>query len=364
MYISSLSLSNFRNYSKEKIEFSPYTNVIYGDNAQGKTNILEAVYLFSQGRSHRAKSDKELIKFGEEFSKLSLQFHDNNRDYSASMRLIKNGKKNIKINHVQITKLSMLMNYLNVVMFSPEDLDLVKGAPSSRRRFMDSSISQLYPRYLTSLIDYHKVLAQKNSLLKALKKQGAHSDVMLSVWNEQLALEASKIMEYRIEFINLIDGFASKIQREISGEILKISYSPGTKSEGIDKSSIFKYFERNQRREIEFASAQVGVQRDDLHISVNENEARIYASQGQQRTAALSMKIAQADYLQSIKGEYPVLLLDDIMSELDINRRMYLSQKIRDKQVLITSTDTDLIESTGSTKLFHIKNGSALREGK
>lgn len=360
MYISSLSLSNFRNYSDEKIEFSPYTNIIYGNNAQGKTNILEAVYLFSQGRSHRAKSDKELIKFGEDFSKLSLKFHDDNRDYSASMRLIKNGKKNIKINHVQITKLSMLMNYLNVVMFSPEDLDLVKGAPSSRRRFMDTSISQLYPRYLTSLIDYHKALSQKNSLLKALKRQSARSDVMLSVWNEQLAKEASKIMEYRMEFVKLIDGFASKIQREISNEVLKIDYFPGTKSDGIDKSSIFKYFERNQRREIEFASAQVGVQRDDLHISVNKNEARIYASQGQQRTAALSMKIAEADYLQSIKGEYPVLLLDDIMSELDVNRRMYLSQKIRDKQVLITSTDTGLIKNTDSTKLFHIKNGSVL----
>ncbi len=362
MYISSLSLSNFRNYSSEKIEFSPYTNVIYGDNAQGKTNILEAVYIFSQGRSHRAKSDKELIKFGEDFAKLSLEFHDSERDYKAKVQLAKNGKKNIKINHVQITKLSMLMNYLNLVMFSPEDLDLVKGSPSARRRFIDSSVSQLYPRYLTSLIDYHKALAQKNSLLKVLKSKGAKSDVMLSVWNEQLAVEASKIMQYRIDFAKLINDFASKIQAEISDERLRINYSPGIKTDDIEKSAIFRYLEHNQRREIDFASAQVGVQRDDLHISINGKEARVYASQGQQRTAALSMKIAQADYIHSIKNEYPVLLLDDIMSELDINRRMYLSEKITGRQVLITSTDTDLIESTGKTQLLHIKNGAVVRE--
>ncbi len=362
MYISSLSLSNFRNYNSEKVDFSPYTNVIYGNNAQGKTNLLEAVYLFSQGRSHRAKSDKELIKFGSDFAKLSLEFHDSERDYGASVQLVKNGKKSIKINHVQITKLSMLMNYLNVVMFSPEDLELVKGSPSARRRFIDSSVSQLYPGYLTSLIDYHKALAQKNSLLKTLKGRGVHSDVMLSVWNERLAVESSKIIGFRMEFAKLIDEFASSIQKEISGETLKIRYMCGVKTESLDKSEIFKFFEKNQRREIEFASAQVGIQRDDLRISINDNDAKMYGSQGQQRTAALSMKIAQADYIHHIKGEYPVLLLDDIMSELDIHRRMYLAGKIEGKQVLITSTDTDLIESTDSTRLFYVKNGSVVRE--
>ena len=293
MYISSLSLANFRNYTSEKIEFSPYTNVIYGDNAQGKTNILEAVYIFSQGRSHRAKSDKELIKFGEDFSRLSLDFHDSERDYTAAMQLMKNGRKNIKINHVQITKLSKLMNYLNVVMFSPE---------------------------------------------------------------------GEKIIKSRTDFVKLINNFSAAIQNEISGEKLQISYMPGMRASGDDKDSIYEYLEKNQRREIDLASAQVGVQRDDLHITINGSEAKIYGSQGQQRTSALSMKIAQADYIHHIKSEYPILLLDDIMSELDINRRMYLSQKIRDKQVLITSTDTDLIESTDNTKLFKIKNGSVVRE--
>lgn len=360
MYISSVALNNFRNYSKEKIEFSPLTNVIYGDNAQGKTNILEAVYIFSHGKSHRTKSDREIIKFGESFAKLSIDFHDAERDYSAMMQLNRGGKKSIKINHVQITKLSMLMNYLNVVMFSPEDLDLVKGSPGARRRFIDAAISQLYPGYLVSLIDYHKALNQKNSLLKALKISGKHSDMTLSVWNEQLSEEGAKIMKYRADFIELLNGFAKTVQEEISGEKLDISYLPSIRSEDFSKDSYLEYLEAHQRREIEFASALFGIQRDDLNITVNNNGARVYGSQGQQRTAALSMKMAQADYIHHIKGEYPVLLLDDIMSELDINRRMYLSKKIRDKQVLITCTDTDLIESTSETKLFHIKNGEVI----
>ncbi|MCC8169158.1 MAG: DNA replication/repair protein RecF [Oscillospiraceae bacterium] len=358
MYISSVTLNNFRNYEYAKIELSPFTNVIYGDNAQGKTNILEAIYIFSHGKSHHSKSDRELIRFKESFAKLSIEFHDSERSYNAFMQLNRGGKKSIKINHVQITKLSMLMSYLNVVMFSPEDLDLVKGSPGARRRFIDAAISQLYPGYLASLIDYHKALNQKNSLLKALKASGKKSDITLSVWNEQLAAEGAKIMSFRNDFVDLLNSFASAIQSEISGEALNVAYVPSIKCGDISEESLYEYLENNQRREIEFASALLGIQRDDLSIFINGNEARAYGSQGQQRTAALSMKIAQADYIHHVRGEYPVLLLDDIMSELDINRRMYLSKKIRDKQVLITCTDTDLIESTPETKLFHVRNGT------
>lgn len=357
MYISSVTLNNFRNYEREKIEFCPYTNVIYGDNAQGKTNILEAVYIFSHGKSHRTKSDRELIKFGESFAKLSIDFHDTDRDYRAVMQLDKSGKKTIAVNHVRITKLSMLMNYLNAVMFSPEDLDLVKGSPGARRRFADAAISQLYPAYLISLIDYHRALNQKNSLLKSLKSAGKRSDATLSVWNEQLAEEGAKIMKYRADFVELLNGFAKSVQREISGEELNVAYMPSVRSDKITKDAFLECLESHQRREIEFASALIGIQRDDLDIRVNGNEARVYGSQGQQRTAALAMKMAQADYIHHIKGEYPVLLLDDIMSELDVKRRAYLAEKIRDKQVLITCTDTDLIKSTDETRLFHIENG-------
>lgn len=357
MYIKKLRLKSFRNYTDAVFEFSPRTNVIYGNNAQGKTNILEAVYLFSQGRSHRTKTDRELIRFGEEFTRLSLDFADQKREYSADMRITKAGRKSININHVPIMKLSKLMSYLNVVMFSPEDLDLVKGSPNARRRFMDSSLSQLYPAYLSALIEYSKALNQKNSLLKILRGSGRTSDPTLSVWNEAIAENGVKIMRARIDFADRINVAASAVQSEISGEALHISYTPSIRSEELSKDAILEYLTAREQREIEAASSQYGIQRDDLEIAVNGREAKLFASQGQQRTAALSMKIAQAEYIRKIKGEYPVLLLDDIMSELDINRRMYLSERIRDKQVLITSTDTDLIDKTTETKLFHIESG-------
>ncbi len=360
MYIKRLSLRSFRNYEAAELEFSPLTNVIYGNNAQGKTNILEAVYLFSQGRSHRAKSDKELIRFGDEFARLSLDFRDSERSYGCNMQIAKNGRKSVSINHVHIMKLSKLMNYLNVVMFSPEDLELVKGSPSARRRFIDSSVSQLYPAYLAALMDYNKALAQKNSLLKALRAKGSRTDIMLSVWNEQLAQNGSKIMEARAGFTKFINGAAAAVQNEISGETLRIGYRPGVRTEDRSPEAIFEYLSSKESREIDMAASMYGVQRDDLDISVNGCEARLFGSQGQQRTAALSMKIAQAEYIKSIKGEYPVLLLDDIMSELDINRRMYLSERIRDKQVLITSTDTDLIDKDTDTRLFRIENGTVI----
>ena len=360
MYIKKLKLSGFRNYRGAELEFSPLTNVIYGNNAQGKTNILEAVYLFAQGRSHRAKTDKELIRFGDEAARLKIDFEDSSRSYSGQMQILKNGRKSVLINHVHIMKLSKLMNYLNVVMFSPEDLNLVKGSPNARRRFIDSSISQLYPSYLANLMEYNKTLNQKNSLLKMLRKNGANSDPTLSVWNEQLAQNGAKIMKARIGFMEEINGAAQKIQSEISGEKLYIKYLPSIKSEDITPEAIADYLKERERRELEFGSSLYGVQRDDIEIFVNDCEAKLFGSQGQQRTAALSMKIAQAEYIKEIKGEYPVLLLDDIMSELDINRRMYLAERIRDKQVLITSTDTDLINKDTDTRLFHIENGAVI----
>jgi len=360
MYISSLSLCNFRNYENAQIEFSPHTNLIYGNNAQGKTNILEAVYLFATGRSHRAKSDKEMIRFDCDFAKLAIDFCDSFREYNSSMHFERSGKKTIKINNVPIKKLSQLMSYLNVVMFSPEDLSLVKGSPSARRRFCDSAISQLHAGYLSHLIDYNKVLLQKHSLLKTLRKNNVRSDTTLSIWNEQLAEHGHKIMQYRDDFIKALSIFVTAIQEEISGEKLTIEYLPSIKLEEFSKDSFFSYIEERQAREIEMTSSLYGIQRDDIAITINGNDAKSYGSQGQQRTATLAMKIALADYINTQKGEYPVLLLDDIMSELDINRRLYLSQKIRDKQVLITGTDTDIVKNTDETKLFRVDKGTII----
>lgn len=361
MYIKSLSVENFRNYDYEKIEFLPTTNVFYGNNAQGKTNLLEAVYLFSHGRSHRAHSDLELIKFGKEFYSLSLSFADSHRDYTTDIRFSNNKKKQIKINNVPITKLSMLMNYLNVVMFSPEDLDLVKGSPSRRRNFCDEALSQIYPKYLSALINYHKALVQKNSLLKKLRPCAVSSDAMLSCWNEQLANNGIIIYKYRTEFIEKIEVLAKDIHKDITNEALSLEYVSGIKLQEPTQEEFLNVLEKNQLREIEQGASLIGIQRDDFKIFINSNEAKVFGSQGQQRTCVLSLKIAETEYIKDIKEEYPVLLLDDIMSELDINRRKYLWECITDKQVIMTCTDTDILNSTNNTRLFNISGGKIIK---
>lgn len=360
MKVKSLSVANFRNYGQEEIRFSENTNVIYGNNAQGKTNLLEAVYLFSHGKSHRTKSDTELVSFGRDFARLALEFSDKDRDYRAVMHLEANGKKRVKINNVPITKLSMLMQYLNVVMFSPEDLEIIKGAPQVRRRFLDEAISQLYPVYLKTLISYHKNLAQKNNLLKKLRLQGKTEDAMLSVWNEQIAEDGSRIMEHRRDFVSAITGFAKEIHKNISGEVLDLVYTPSIECDIINKESFLSKLTDVQSREIENGSSLYGIQRDDLRLYINDKEVKTYASQGQQRTVVLSLKMAQMENINEVRGEYPVLLLDDIMSELDITRRRFLTEKIRGKQVIITCTDTEEEISDG-TKLFKVEAGKIIK---
>lgn len=357
MYIETLQVTNFRNYEACGIQFGRNTNIIYGDNAQGKTNLLEAVYLFSHGRSHRAKTDAEMLRFGADYFRLNIGFADANRDYKAMIHYAANGKKQIKINNVAITKLSKLVNYLNVVMFSPEDLDLVKGSPAVRRRFLDEAISQLYPGYLQNLIAYHRALVQKNSLLKALRLSGVHQDAQLSIWNEQLAQTGAAIMQARQEFIVELGIFAEDIHRQISGEKLALVYAPNLDAGGMPEKFLQK-LEQNQAREIDAGSAQYGIQRDDLRMLINDNDTKTYGSQGQQRTVVLSLKIAETEYIRQVRDEYPVLLLDDIMSELDLNRRLFLAEKIKDKQVLLTCTDSDIPVSTENTRLFYVKNGT------
>ena len=360
MYIRSLGVENFRNYLKEELILSPGTNVFFGNNAQGKTNILEACYLFSHGRSHRAKSDLELIRFGEKLFTLNAVFADSVREHNAIIRINNEGKKMIKVNNVPVTKLSQLMSYLNVVMFAPDDLELIKGSPSVRRKFIDEAISQLYPNYLVNLINYNKTLVQKNALLKNLRISGVRKDATLSVWNEQLAGYGAVIQKYRYEFIEKMAEFAKKIHAEITKEIFGLYYTPNINCGVTDniKEEFFKKLESAQEREIDMGSAQYGTQRDDFKITVNDRDVKVYGSQGQQRTCVLTLKLAETEYIESVKGEFPVLLLDDIMSELDINRRLYLAEKITGKQVLITCTDVDTLKNGSNTKIFNIKNGN------
>lgn len=360
MYIKSLTLKNFRNYEQQTIDFAPGTNIICGHNANGKTNILEAVYLFGYGKSHRTKSDAEMIRFGKESAKAAITFENKGREFVAEMKLAKDGKKTILVNNVPIKKLSRLMSYFHAVIFSPEDLTLVKGSPSARRKYMDASLCRIYPNYFSALSEYKAAGAEKNILLRQLRKKGKTFDDYLSVWNERLSVPCQKIMEYRSAFIEDMAAYAAKIQNDISGEELKMVYEPSLKAS--TQEEILEFLESNQKREIENGAMCWGVQRDDISLQIGDLDARQFASQGQQRTTALSMRIAEADYIFDKTGEYPVLLLDDIFSELDIDRRLYLWQRIIDKQVIITCTDTDFFENKNDAKLFVVENSSVREE--
>lgn len=359
MEVKRLSLKNFRNYKDETIEFSPRTNLIYGDNAQGKTNILEAVYLAATGRSPRAKSDSQMILFGEDYAKVTLEFADRNRCYKIVIGLLPGNKKSVRINDVPINKLSVLVNYLNVVMFSPVDLELVKGSPRVRRQFMDTSISSLSPRYLSELVTYHKVLAQKNNLLRSARMGDKRAAENIDVWNVQLASSGTRIMKERRSFIDGITADATAIHFDIAQSDLAIKYTPSLDAELLDtenpEGEFLRQLDEVKQREIENGSALYGIQRDEIRFFIDGNEAKLYASQGQQRTIVLCMKLALTEYVKKRRDEYPVLLFDDIMSELDEAHRRYLAERIKDKQVLLTCTDR---EDTKAGRLIRVENGS------
>lgn len=359
MYIEHLSLKNFRNYSGEEFSFIPQTNILYGENAQGKTNALEALYLFSIGKSFRTAQDRELIRFGEELARAELTFSDAKRRQKIEIILRRDRKKQIKINGVVIHKLSELVGKINVVLFCPEELGLVKDGPNVRRRFLDIALSQLRPNYYHLLGLYNKVLDQRNHLIKKIKyKNAASLSETMFVWNEKLAAYGVQLVEYRSEFIRTLEEYAKKVHQEISGEILGMEYRTriGTKEEFLEKLN------HNLEKELEQGYTLYGPHRDDIYLTIGGRDAKNFASQGQQRTIVLSLKLAQADLLFEETDEYPVLLLDDIMSELDSGRRAYLSQKIRDKQVVITCTDIERNLCSGNTKTVHIQNGAVSRQ--
>lgn len=355
MYIERLSLQNFRNYSDETFSFIPQTNLLYGENAQGKTNALEALYLFSIGKSFRTGQDREMIRFGEEAARAELVFSDAKRRQKIEIILRRDRKKQIKINGVVLRKLSELVGRLNVVLFCPEELGLVKEGPNIRRRFADIALSQLRPNYYHVLGLYHKVLEQRNSLLRKMKyeKNPALAETMF-VWNEKLAAYGVQIAAYRKEFLEKLEQYAKKVHYEISGEELSVSYRTkvGSKEEFLQKLS------SNLAGEAEQGYTLYGPHRDDILLCINGQDAKSFASQGQQRTVVLSLKLAQADFLYEETGEYPVLLLDDIMSELDAGRRAYLAKKILNKQVVITCTDKEESLCGEKTKALHVCGGA------
>ena len=337
MIINSIELSNFRNYEKLEIHLEEGTNILYGDNAQGKTNILEAAYLSGTTKSHKNVKDKELIRFGQEESHIRTTVSKNGKSYQIDMHLRKNKTKGVAINQMPIRKASELFGILNIVFFSPEDLNLIKNGPAERRKFMDMELCQIDKIYMADLARYHKILMQRNHLLKDISFRPDLLDT-LSMWDTQLVTYGKSIIRKRKEFVDKLNQMIGSIHHKISGgkETLVLNYEPS-----ID--DIFFEDELNQARskDLKLTQTTVGPHRDDMLFTIDGIDIRKYGSQGQQRTSALSLKLAEIELVRRVIHDTPVLLLDDVLSELDSSRQNFLLNSIEDIQTLITCTGVD-----------------------
>lgn len=337
MIIETLDLSNYRNYDKLELKLNPKTNILYGDNAQGKTNILESIYICSTTKSHKSSKDKEIIKFGSEDSHIKVVINKKNKKYRIDMHLKRNKSKGIAINKIPIKKASELFGIFNVVFFSPEDLNIIKNGPSERRRFIDLELCQLDKIYVHNLLNYNKVLNQRNKLLKDIYFRNDLKDT-LDVWNTQLAEYGKKVIQRRENFINQINEIINPIHKKLTDnkEDIKIIYEKNCKEE-----ELYDELVRNAEKDIKYKTTSVGPHRDDISFYNKEINIRTYGSQGQQRTAALSLKLAEIELVELIIKDKPVLLLDDVLSELDSNRQNQLLNSLHDIQTIITCTGLD-----------------------
>ncbi|WP_338471236.1 DNA replication/repair protein RecF [Niallia sp. XMNu-256] len=367
MFIKELELKDYRNYEKLQVSFENKVNVFLGENAQGKTNIMESIYVLAMAKSHRTSNDKELILWDREYAKIEGRIQKNNGSIPLELLISKKGKK-AKFNHIEQKKLSQYVGNMNVVMFAPEDLSLVKGSPQVRRRFIDMEIGQISPVYLYDVGQLNKVIQQRNRYLKQMQLKQQKDQTMLDILTEQFIALAVKVIAKRFEFIELLQNWALPIHKGISRELeeLKIRYKPSVEvSEDQDLSKMITIYENKysqmKEKEIERGSTQFGPQRDDLLFYVNDREVQTYGSQGQQRTTALSIKLAEIELIYAEIGEYPILLLDDVLSELDDHRQSHLLNTIQDKvQTFVTTTSVDGInhETLKGATTFFVKNGT------
>ena len=337
MYIESLELKNYRNYQDLQLDFDKGTNIFYGDNAQGKTNILESVYLCGTTKSHRGSKDKEIIRFGEEESHIRMMIRKDELSYKIDMHLRKNKAKGVAINGLPIKKARELFGIVNLVFFSPEDLNIIKNGPGERRRFMDLELCQLDQIYLTDLAGYNHIVNQRNRLLKDLYMNPSLRET-LDIWDMQMLQYGTKIIKKRKDFVCDLNQVIQDIHHNLTGGIehLEVVYEPSTEAE--DFENVLK---KNRERDIRMKMTSAGPHRDDLSFVVNGIDIRKYGSQGQQRTAALSLKLSEIYLVKEKIKDTPILLLDDVLSELDNNRQTYLLDCIHDIQTLITCTGLD-----------------------
>lgn len=361
MKIKSLKLKNFRNYPFLEFSLEDGPTIFYGDNAQGKTNILEAAYISGTTKSHRGTKDRDVIKFGEEEAHIESVIEKNGLDYKIDIHLKKNSPKGIAINKFPIKKASELFGIVHYVFFSPEDLNIIKNGPSERRRFLDMELSQLDKVYLNHLSNYNRIINQRNHLLKEIYgKESKDKKDMLDVWDMQLVRHGTAIIERRKKFVEEINSIISSIHYNLTGgkESIYISYEPGNGSLPLEKALL-----KNRERDIRLKSTSVGPHRDDLCFMMEKIDIRKFGSQGQQRTSALSLKLAEIEIVKKEIGDTPILLLDDVLSELDSHRQQYLLDSIHGIQTLITCTGVEefIKHQFKVNKIFYVKEGSISR---
>jgi len=355
MYIDKLSLKNFRNFKDLNINLNKGVNIFYGDNAQGKTNIIEALYFCAIGRSNRTRIDKELIKFNENEAHIQLHCKNKNTTSKIDIHIKKNFKKGIAINNIPLRKVGELFGTMYIVIFSPEDLQLIKSGPSERRKFMDIELCQLSNIYYYNLQQYYNILKQRNNLLKSIQKDNSFRDTLF-VWDKQLVDFGKKIINTRTNFINSISKIASKIHFNITGgkELLSLKYKPNTEINEFKQKII-----NNIDKDIFCGFSNYGPHKDDIAFYINDIDVREFGSQGQKRCSILSAKLAEIEIIYREKKVKPVLLLDDVFSELDEKRQRFLVNYIKDIQTVITCTGIEDIMKNISENIsiYSVKNG-------
>lgn len=366
MKLKSIELQHYRNYESLRLETDHMVNVFIGPNAQGKTNLLEAIFVLALARSHRTAKDKELIGWQHDSARAAGEAERRYGGVSLEIVFTDQGKR-AKVNGLEQRRLSEFVGTLNVVMFAPEDLEIVKGAPGVRRRFLDMEIGQIQPGYLHAMQQYGKVLMQRNRYLKTAAPGSKHE--LLDIWDEQLASWGVKLMKKRQNFIVKLQQWAASIHAGITGggEALQVEYRPSLEMEGPEDEAVLidRFMVKlSQMREQELRRGMtlIGPHRDDLLLRINGMEAQAYGSQGQQRTTALSLKLAEIELIREETGEYPVLLLDDVLSELDRSRQTMLIDTFQRKvQTFITTTSLDSVdmEKLRDACLYHVKDGRA-----
>ena len=356
MWINNIKIKNFRNYYEQEIDLNENINIFYGENAQGKTNIIEAIFLCSMGKSFRAKKDKEMINLNSENASIEIEYQKTDRDGKIKINI--GNKKSVSVNGVKIKKLSELLGNINVVIFTPDDINILKGGPSNRRRFLDIMISQLRPNYMYNLNLYLKTLEQRNNYLRQIREQNK-DESLLDIWDEKISEYAINIYNYRKEFIEKIKNKIKNLHSEITDkkEEIEIEYISECKS----KEEYLRLLKQRRKLDIIKGFTTKGVHRDDFMIYINKKELDIYGSQGQHRTAILSLKLSELNIVYDEIGEYPILLLDDFMSELDAKRRNHFLEKIRNTQVIITCTEKINVENK-KILIYNVTNGKVTKE--